>query len=74
MSTSVLEALPGKLDIKRHSPCILYLEDGNINTYLDMSSSVPHRKVDLGMFLECMVPSMLKYQRKIIKLTRAKIY
>ena len=25
MSTSVLEALPGKLDIKRHSPSILYL-------------------------------------------------
>ena len=27
MSTSVLKALPGKLDIKRHSPCILYLCD-----------------------------------------------
>ena len=26
MSTSVLKALPGKLDIKRHSPSILYLE------------------------------------------------
>ena len=26
MSTSVLKALPGKLDIKRHSPCILYLQ------------------------------------------------
>ena len=25
MSTSVLKALPGKLDIKRHSPNILYL-------------------------------------------------
>ena len=25
MSTNVLEALPGKLDIKRHSPSILYL-------------------------------------------------
>ena len=25
MSTSVFEALPGKLDIKRHSPSILYL-------------------------------------------------
>ena len=24
-STSVLEALPGKLDIKRHSPIILYI-------------------------------------------------
>ena len=27
MSTSVLEALPGKLDIKGHSPSILYLDD-----------------------------------------------
>ena len=25
MSTSVLKALPGKLDIKRHSPSILFL-------------------------------------------------
>ena len=25
MSTSVLKTLPGKLDIKRHSPSILYL-------------------------------------------------
>ena len=25
MSTSVLKALPGKFDIKRHSPCILYI-------------------------------------------------
>ena len=25
MSTSVLEALPGKLDIKRHLPSILYI-------------------------------------------------
>ena len=27
MSTGVLEALPGKLDIKRHSPSIHYLFD-----------------------------------------------
>ena len=27
MSTIVLKALPGKLDIKRHSPSILYLLD-----------------------------------------------
>ena len=25
MSTSVLKAMPGKLDIKRHSPSILYI-------------------------------------------------
>ena len=35
MSTSVLEALPGKLDIKRHSRSILY-----ISTSLAMSTSV----------------------------------
>ena len=28
MSTSILKALPGKLDIKRHSPSILYIQDG----------------------------------------------
>ena len=28
MSTCVLKALPGKLDIKRHSPSILYLHIG----------------------------------------------
>ena len=27
MSTSIIKALPGKLDIKRHSPSILYLSD-----------------------------------------------
>ena len=35
MSTSVLKALPGKLDIKRHSPSILY-----ISASLGMSTSV----------------------------------
>ena len=29
MSTSVLKALPGKFDIKRHSPGILYIYDTN---------------------------------------------
>ena len=33
MSTSVLKALPGKLDIKRHSPSILYLFD-HINVFV----------------------------------------
>ena len=27
MSTSILKALPGKLDIERHSPSILYIFD-----------------------------------------------
>ena len=31
MSTGVLKALPGKLDIKRHSPSILYIWD--LGTY-----------------------------------------
>ena len=35
MSTSVLKALPGKLDIKRHSPSILY-----ISASLAMSTSI----------------------------------
>ena len=35
MSTSVLKALPGKLDIKRHSPSILY-----IPASLAMSTSI----------------------------------
>ena len=35
MSTSILKALPGKLDIKRHSPSVLYL-----SASLAMSTSV----------------------------------
>ena len=35
MSTCVLKALPGKLDIKRHSPSILYI------TFLLLYRSVP---------------------------------
>ena len=33
MSTSVLKALPGKLDIKRHSPSILYLSEHHRKCY-----------------------------------------
>ena len=39
MSTSILKALPGKLDIKRHSPSILYLSvTSHINciVYVDL--------------------------------------
>ena len=32
MSTCVLKALPGKLDIKRHSPSIFYL---SVTAYID---------------------------------------
>ena len=38
MSTSVLNALPGKLDIKRHSPSILY------NIFKDLFGAVFVRK------------------------------
>ena len=46
MSTSVLKALPGKLDIKRHSPSILYLfidnimvADGNLRKITDFNAT-----------------------------------
>ena len=39
MSTSVLKALPGKLDIKRHSPSIVYLSSSS-------SQPVDHYTVD----------------------------
>ena len=34
MSTSVLKALPGKLDIKRHSPSILYFYIRNFGCWV----------------------------------------
>ena len=34
MSTSVLKALPGKLDIKRHSPSILYVPGCALRTVI----------------------------------------
>ena len=37
MSTSVLKALPGKLDIKRHSPSILYLRPSGLVLYAKVS-------------------------------------
>ena len=36
MSTSILKALPGKLDIKRHSPSILYIQQISTAVVLDM--------------------------------------
>ena len=36
MSTSVLKALPGKLDIKRHSPSILYIRPHYMYEYYYM--------------------------------------
>ena len=41
MSTSVLRALPGKLDIKSHSPCIIYLGGGGeIPVYKGLSTMI----------------------------------
>ena len=34
MSTSVLKALPGKLDIKRHSPSILYIPHNLLSAFI----------------------------------------
>ena len=51
MSTSVLKALPGKLDIKRHSPSILYvllilefdiLSLNDLNTGFHRQSTLPN--------------------------------
>ena len=38
MSTCVLKALPGKLDIKRHSPSILYLDSIHADCQRDFRS------------------------------------
>ena len=37
MSTSVLKALPGKLDIKRHLPIILYICIFKIERVVDLA-------------------------------------
>ena len=43
MSTIVLKALPGKLDIKRHSPSILYILSVKNNTLTITVNCVLHR-------------------------------
>ena len=48
MSTSVLKALPGKLDIKRHSPSILYVSTKFQNTRY--ARAAVNRQ---GYFLRC---------------------
>ena len=54
MSTSVLKALPGKLDIKRHSPSILYISfpENNFdlpNLLMTPASSAASIKPDLSV-------------------------
>ena len=41
MSTSILKVLPGKLDIKRHSPSILYLFGPNVKKNVRNFKSAP---------------------------------
>ena len=44
LSTSVLKALPGKLDIKRHSPSILYLDIHLFKNYEKKDEQMNARK------------------------------
>ena len=50
MSTSVLKALPGKLDIKRHSPSILYLQPFQGMSFQIAWKFSLHSSVNLGTF------------------------
>ena len=49
MSTSVLKSLPGKLDIKRHSPSILYLR-WSYSVMRDEQSHVVKRHIFFSKF------------------------
>ena len=49
MSTCVLKALPGKLDIKRHSPSILYLSDTEAPN-LDLDLSITYSIVSVKIY------------------------
>ena len=46
MSTCVLKTLPGKLDIKRHSPSILYVcnRQGGINERVNIDTAFDSKK------------------------------
>ena len=70
MSTSVLKALPGKLDIKRHSPSILYLFVfsicGSLRFCIDVIK-VPRQKIDFAW-------SMLIKKVPNIKITAERVY
>ena len=73
MSTSVLKALPGKLDIKRHSPSILYLGYMVRRKLLSVPNSFNknlHEKVTvmLTKFPECRNSiKKLSFEPKMIK-------
>ena len=48
MSTSVLKALPGKFDIKRHSPSSLHIYDTNEPLEQMLSLLMIHKIVEPG--------------------------
>ena len=60
MSTSIFKALPGNLDIKRHSPSILY-----ISASLAMSTSVL-KALPGKLDIKGHPPSILYYQLPLI--------
>ena len=59
MSTSILEALPGKLDIKRHPPSILY-----VSLQLYLSSNGWPITTYLVRFNNTIYQIMLSYESK----------
>ena len=53
MSTSVLKALPDKLDIKRHPPSILYILETNLVFSISlsgMSYKVSYKEIELYQY------------------------
>ena len=71
MSTRILKALPGKLDIKRHSPSILYLPAHEILVCIAYLSSYGSDEsiqshILLSAFATCM-PKVRKYIESPIK-------
>ena len=58
MSTSIHEALPGKVDIKRHSPSILYFRD--FKSILDIRNALLLRTTVILLALKRMTLYLLK--------------
>ena len=56
MSASVLKALPGKLDIKRHSPSILYVYVLYFDTDNKCRNNATCHDLHLGYWCECLGP------------------
>ena len=67
MSTSVLKALPGKLDIKRNSPSILYL---HIMYEPDCYFLQQDKEVNLTCLHQCCHQLKLKNLNVVIKSAR----